>query len=323
MLAVQWLTVLGAAAAPPAVPPLPLPLPGVAVLPATDGQATLVVDMGGFTQPVGQGSFTVTVGGVPQPATVVPVVSDRLSTGIVVDASAAGGQYIQGWLSGAARFVLEAPAASRTTVVADTSPPRVLAPLQQGPVDLIRTLSGVQAQGGRRTSDALTLAADQLGTAPAAPRVIVLYTTSPDAGGEAAAHLATRLAKAHALLVVVGTAADTRYWSTVAEGTGGFLAPAGAPTVAPALDQVATMLRSRYVVTFPAPSGHPARASVRVSFQGIVMAGDVTVPAAQDDGGLVARIQTLWARAALWVVLALVSLVLLLAVTLVVALRPS
>jgi von Willebrand factor type A domain len=276
VLAVLGLGATGAAAVPTSS--AAVPLPDVAVLPKADPHVSMVINVGGGTEPVRQESVSVVVGGARQPATVESIMSDRLAVGIVVDASEAGRDQLQAWLSGAARFVLEAPAAAHAAVIADTTPPRVLATLQQGPVDLVRAISAVQAHGKRQTSEALTLAIRQLPATPAGPRVVIMYTMAPDAGGEAASQLAARLAKAHVLLVVASTAPDTRYWSTAARATGGFLAPAGPAAVVPALDQIATMLRTRYLVTFPTPDQRPSHAFVRVDLPEVAMAADVVVP---------------------------------------------
>ena len=55
-----------------------------------DGRSRLTVDMPGDEE--APGSVTVTVGGAPQPAQVVPLLSDGPATVVVVDASAAGGR---------------------------------------------------------------------------------------------------------------------------------------------------------------------------------------------------------------------------------------
>jgi hypothetical protein len=279
--AVQLLAATGAAAVPTGAA---VPLPDVAVLPAADRHVSLVVNVPASAKTVRPESVSVTVRGARQPTTVVPVISDQLAVGLVVDASEAGGKQLQAWLSAAARFVLETPAATRAAVIADTTPPVVVAGLRQGPIDLVRALSAVRAHGERRTSEALTLAMRQLPAAPPGPRVVVLYTSSPDAGGEAAAALAGRLTKAHALLVVVSTATDTLYWSRVTRATGGLLAPALAPAVTPALDQVAEMLRTRYLITFPTPGRVPAQASVRVDLGDVALTAEAVVPAADGVG---------------------------------------
>ena len=98
----------------PAVPAGAVPLSVVTVFPGAARHVSMVVDVGAGTEPVQPDAVTVTVRGAKQPTNVVPVLSDRLSTGLVIDASTGPGNSPQPWLSGAARFVLEAPAASRT-----------------------------------------------------------------------------------------------------------------------------------------------------------------------------------------------------------------
>ena len=263
----------------PAVPAGADPLSVVTVFPGAGRQVSMVVDVGAGTNPVQPGAVTVTVGGVKQPTTVVPVLSDRLSTGLVVDASTGPDNSPQPWLSGAARFALEAPAASRTAVIIDGTPPTVAARLQPGPVDAVRALSEGRPHGARHTSDALTLAVRQLPANAADPRLLVLYTSAADAGGEPAGDLGARLKDAHTILVVVSTTADTRYWSDVTHATGGFLAPAGPASRTPAFDQVATLLRARYLLTMPTPDALPALASVRIDTGEITLTADVVVPA--------------------------------------------
>ena len=63
----------------------------VTVFPSAARHVSMVVDVGAGTVPVQPGAVTVTVRGVRQPTTVVPVLSDRLSTGLVVDASTGPG----------------------------------------------------------------------------------------------------------------------------------------------------------------------------------------------------------------------------------------
>jgi len=262
-----------------AVPAVADPPSVVTVFPGAARHVSMVVDVGAGTEPVQPGTVTVTVHGVKQPTTVVPVLSDRLSTGLVIDASTGPGNSPQAWLSGAARFALEAPAASRTAVIVDGAPPTLVAGLQQGPVDAVRAISHVQPHGARHTSDALTLAVRQLQAGAADPRLVVLYTSAADAGGEPAGVLGARLKDAHTILVVVSTTADTRYWSDVTHATGGFLAPAGPATVTPAFDQVATLLRARYLLTMPTPDPLPALASVRIETREMTLTADAVVPA--------------------------------------------
>jgi hypothetical protein len=270
------------------------------VLPVTDSQVWLVFDVVGATRPLLPDAVSVSVAGVRQPTTLVPVMSDQLAAAIVVDASQAGGGELGSWLSGAARFVLEQPGLARTAMVADTTPPAVLSESRQGSTDLVRRLNGVQPHGDRHTSDALTLAVRQLPATLGSPRVVIMYTGAADAGGEASGALAARLAGAHVLLVVVTTAANTRYWSDATRPTGGFLAPAVPAGTTRAFDQVATTLRSRYLISFPAPAQRPTRASVRVNLQQVTMSADVVIPAATPGSNRSAGAGTGWVRLVLW-----------------------
>ena len=289
MVVVQCFGPLPAAAA--------IPLPVVAVLPGAE-RTSLVVDLG--AGPAGEKAVEVTVGGVAQRATLTPVISDRLAVALLVDASEAGRATLPAWLSAAARFILEVPAGTQAAAVADTSPPAVLAPPQRGPTGVVRALSAVRADGQRRTSSALALALEQVTATATGPRVVVFYTTSTDAGGETATALAARVRRAAAILVVVGTA-DSTYWAGAARATGGFFAPAGTPVVVPALDQVETTLRGRYLVQFPTPSALPARASVRIDTGSLTLTGDAVIAA---DADAFAQPRQASGVGALWWVLA-------------------
>ena len=125
----------------------------------------------------------------------------------------------------------------------------------------------------------MTLAKGQFPGSPTGRRVVVVYTSAADAGGESAAALGARLQQAGTILIVVGSVADSAYWPEAARATGGFFAPAGRPVVVPALDQVATTLRGRYLVQFPTPETLPARVSVRIDTGKLVLTGDVVIPA--------------------------------------------
>lgn len=266
-----------------------VPLPAIAVLPGAE-QTTLVVDLGASTGPVAGKTALITVdGGAPQQAPLAPVVSDRLAVAFVIDTSMAGGAALPAWLSAAARFILETPAGTQAAAVADTSPPSLIAPPQRGPTGIVRALSAVRAGGQRSTSDALTLAKAQFPASPAGHRVVMVYTGAAEAGGESAGALSARFKQAGTILIVVGSAGDSPYWSDAARATGGFFAPAGRPVVVPALDQVATTLRGRYLVRFPTPPTLPARVSVRIDTGKLVLTGDVVVPADDGRSGLTSR----------------------------------
>jgi hypothetical protein len=255
----------------------PISLQVVATLPG-DGQTALVVDLSASSGPVARSAATVAVNGTPQPARLEPVVSDLMTVTLVVDTSAAGSATLSSWLSAATRFVLETPTGTQTAAIADTSPPTVISQPQRGPVGIVGALSGVHAGGQRKTSDALTLAMGQFPGTPVGRRVVVLYTTAPDAGGESATDLGGRFRRAGTILVVVGTSI-TPYWGTAARATGGFFAPTRTPVVVPALDQVDTTLRGRYLVLFPTPRTLPAQAEVRIDLAGLSLAAKALVQA--------------------------------------------
>ncbi|WP_433717740.1 VWA domain-containing protein [Actinoplanes sp. CA-051413] len=259
----------------PAAAAAPVPLPVTAVL--VDGARTsLVVDLSASTRPA---AVTVTHNGKRQQATVEPVMADGLAVTLVVDTSAAGATALPAWLSAAARFILEAPATTRSAVIADSAPASVTAGGERGRAGVIRALTSLRPRGERDTAAALGLAERQFPTAETGRRVVVLYTTAADAGGERAEVLAGRFRASGTILVVVATAAGGSYWASAAAGTGGFFAPAGDPVVIPALDQVTTTLRGRHLIRFPTPASLPATVSVRVDAGDLELAGDAVVPA--------------------------------------------
>src|SRR4051812_660682 len=99
----------------PAAAAVPLPVAGVL---SGGGETALVVDLSA-SNGAGKRGVEVTLDGQRQRADLVPVMSDGLAVSIVVDASAAGARTLPAWLSAAARFILEAPAATRAVVIPD------------------------------------------------------------------------------------------------------------------------------------------------------------------------------------------------------------
>jgi hypothetical protein len=253
----------------------PVPLPVAAVL-VSGAQTSLVVDLSASTG-AGRRSVAVTRDGSPQPAKLVPVVADGLAVTIVVDTSSAGAATLPAWLSAAARFILEAPSTTDAVVIGDSAPAAAITAPQRGPTGVVRALTSVRAHGERDTAAALSLAARQFPAAVAGRRVVVLYTTASDAGGGSAEALAARFRAGGTILVVVGTAGGDPYWPNAASATGGFFAPAGNPVVIPALDQVETTLRGRYLVQFPTPPRLPAQVSVRVGTGDLTLTADPIV----------------------------------------------
>jgi len=249
----------------------------------TDRLVSLIVDVqSAASERVPPESFSVTARGEPQPIQAVPLFSDQLAVGLVVDASEDGRPVLHAGLAGAANFVLEQPT-SGAAVIADTSPPVVMSMPEARTSDAVRALSAIQAGGERRTSAALSLALHELATIPAHSRLVVLYTTGSDTG-EPAADLAARLIDAHTFLAVVSTSSDVGYWLEVTRRTGGVLVAPETSGVFAAFDQVADTMRSRYLVTFPTPNRLPAKITVRVdTTEGSVTADTVVSNASVAD----------------------------------------
>ena len=270
---------LAAVAFLPALAPSPAPsiaLPVVAAL-SGGGETALVVDLGA-TAPTGDRSVTVTRGGVREKAELEPVMSAGLNVALVVDNSADGAKALPAWLSAAARFTLEAPGSTRSVVITAAEPAKTVIAPQQGAMGVVRALDGVTASGDRDTVAALTLATSQFPGARPGRRVAVLYTTARGADRQEAESLGARLRATGTILVVVGTSDANRFWTDTAAATGGFFAPAGDPVVVPALDQVQTTLRGRYLVRFPTPSELPANVAVRVDTDDLTLSGTAIVP---------------------------------------------
>ena len=228
--------------------------PGVVAENSVDGRARLVVS--------GTGPIAVTVDGRPQPITTTPLVSDRSAMVLVVDASADGGPSLQPGLGGLVDFALAAPPGTRTALVTDTTPPAFVAALQPGPASVLTGLSGITSRGERQTAAALDLAVAQLPHEPDSPRLVVLCTSGAGTA-EAADDLAARL-RADGVVLAVVTTADDGYWGAVAAGTGGVAIAARQAGVVDAFGQVASALRTRSLVTLPAPQRTPTPAVVRV-----------------------------------------------------------
>jgi hypothetical protein len=261
-----------------------IPLPVEAVFPGAK-TSTVVVDLSASDDK--GGTLTVTAGGQAQKATLVPVVSSGLALALVVDDARAGAANLAAWTSAAARFSLAAPSDTQAVVVSSAAPAKALGTPQVGPTGVVGTLTGMTAHGTRDTAAALALAAKQFPGATPGRRVVVLYTSAPDAGILQAEELSARFRAAGTILVVVGTAGGSAYWAAATEGTGGFFAPAGDPVVVPALDQVQTTLAARYLVQLATPARLPAQVSVKVKTADATFSGpaDIPVTAAAPPGG--------------------------------------
>jgi hypothetical protein len=261
----------------------------IAVAPAGDEVSLLAT----VDPPRPTSTFTVSADGAPLPSQAAPIFSDQLALGLVVDAAPASARSLPPTLSGAASFLLQAPVESHVAVVADASPPTVVTPLQRGAADAVAGLETLRARGGQRhTADAIDLALRQLpaarsGAAPEArraaepewTRVLLLCTSAPNAGSLSEVDLAARLDKANAMLAVVFTGDDSRYWSRVTAATGGILVATRPAAAIEAFGHVADVMRARYLVTFATPRQLPARVALRVGTGASAMTANAIVPA--------------------------------------------
>jgi hypothetical protein len=256
---------------------------GAAATATQDGRGRVVLDLpDAGASPLPPGSFSVAVDGQSLPSTATPVMSDRLAMALVVDASQAGDPVLHAGLSGAVDFALATSATTRSTVVADTSPPAVVTPLQPGPAAALEGLSGMESHGNRHTAAALDLAVKQLPVEADNPRLVVLYTAASDTADNPA-DLVARMTTAGAVLAVVTVGDDGAvppYWSSVAAATGGVAVSARSAEVVDAFTRLAAALRTRYLLTFPAPARLPADAVVRVDTPSGPLTIDVALPAA-------------------------------------------
>jgi hypothetical protein len=261
--------------------------PPVVAVPAgtMDGQSRLIVDLPPARRSsVSPGSFSVAVAGTPRPTRAGQLMSDRLAMGVVVDTSEGGGSVLQPGLSGVVDFMFATSPATRCALVADTTRPAVLSPLQPRSSDTLSGLTAMQSGGDRQTIAALELAVQQLPLEAENPRLVLLYTAAPAAAGRSAADLGARLSAAGVVLAVITTASDggpvPEYWSSAAAATGGIALSASGPEVTSAFARLATALRTRYLLTFPAPDRFPAEAVVRVDTPDGPLIADTVLPAA-------------------------------------------
>jgi len=244
-----------------------------------DGRARLIV--GTDDGPTGPPSVSVWVAGVAQPTRIDALLSERLAMALVVDTSTDAAAVLAAGATGAANLVLAAPPAARGTLVVGSAPPVVAAPWPSGREAMVAGLSAVQPGGTPATAAALDLALAQLPAVATDPRIVVLFTAAPDAGGEPAAAVVDRMRAAGAVLAVVetGGAGSADFWSTTAAGTGGVAVRAASTDVVAAFDRVTQALQQRCLVTIPAPERLPATAVVRTGGHGAPLTAEAVVPA--------------------------------------------
>jgi len=256
----------------------------VSVAPGDD-QVTMVVGVDPPPSLAQPGTFTVASGDAGKlPTDARPVLGPQLAAATVLDTSAAGAGELQNGINGTTNLLLQLPDGVRNLVVADGGDaPRMVSPLTQGATEAIAALNSARAAGTRHTGAALDAAADGLPPQAGRSRLVLLYTGAPDAGGEPAEQLGRRLAQAGVVLAVVTTGPGQQYWSDAAGVTGGVaVAATGAASLRP-FDQVASTLRSRFVLTFPRPSTLPATVRVSMSVAGQTVSQSAMVPEATPE----------------------------------------
>lgn len=256
----------------------------VAVVPG-DTEVTLVVGVDPPPSLAQPGTFAVASGDSGKlPTDARPVLGPQLAAATVLDTSAAGAGQLQNGINGTTNLLLQLPDGVRNLVVADGGDaPRTLSPLTQGATEAVAALNSARPDGNRHTGAALDAAAAGLPSEAGRSRLVLLYTGAPDAGGEPADQLGRRLAQAGVVLAVVTSGPGQRYWSDAAGVTGGVVVPAtGAASLQP-FDQVASALRSRFVLTFPRPSTLPATVRVSMTVAGQTVSQSAMVPEASAE----------------------------------------
>ena len=196
---------------------------------------------------------SVTIGGRRVPTTVTPVASSSLSVAIVIDAaSGTTPQMLEAVQSGATEFLLRLPAGAHTMVVTAGDDPRVAAPLNPAPADALTAIATIQPDGARATGAGALLAAQELASAPAGPREIVIFAGGGDEHPPSIERLGRQIAQVGAIPYILQTG-DDDYWVRLVDRTGGAVLPIGAERILTAYQRLATSLDDHYVVAFQSP----------------------------------------------------------------------
>jgi hypothetical protein len=251
----------------------------VSVVPG-DSEVTMVVGVDPPPSLAQPGTFAVASGDAGKlPTDARPVLGPQLATATVLDTSAAGAGELQNGINGSTNLLLQLPDGVRNLVVADGGDaPRTLSPLTQGATEAVAALNSARPGGTRHITAALDAAAAGLPPEAGRSRLVLLYTGAPDTGGEPADQLGRKLAQAGVVLAVVTTGPGQAYWSDAAGVTGGVAVAAGGAASLRPFDQVASALRSRFVLTFARPSTLPATVRVSMTAAGQTVSQSAIVP---------------------------------------------
>jgi von Willebrand factor type A domain len=210
-----------------------------------------------------------TVDGTPVITTVTPMVSSSLSVALVIDTAAdIPADEFGAAQSGAAEFLLRLPPGARTMVVAAGGDPRIVAPLDPDPTNVLSAVSALRPEGTRSTAAGTLLAAQELAKAPAGPRAIVVYTNDSAEPGSSVEKLTQAVALAQAVINIVQTAGN-HSWSSVVDRAGGAVFRTSGTDLVRSYGRVMTALSDQYLVAFEAPGALPAQAEVAVDLGGV------------------------------------------------------
>jgi hypothetical protein len=230
--------------------------------------------------------LSVLVDGVSASTTVTPMASSQLSVALVIDTAAdTTSEALQAAKSGAAEFLLGLPGGARCMVIQAGAKPRIIAPLSSNRADALTAVSGLRTSGTRSTTDGTSLAAQELASAPAGPRAIIVFTAGSDERGASVEQLTQEVSRAAAVINVVQTGED-QSWSAVVDGAGGALLRAETAEVVQSYRRLLDALSDQYLVEFKAPGELPGMAHLTVDTGDVEWSIDVRLPEADiaEDG---------------------------------------
>ncbi len=234
-------------------------------------------------------SVTASAAGVVVRSRFATVLSDTAAVALVLpDSSEVAPDLRGGLLSAATDFLLQRPGQTRTGVVADRSPPKVVAPASVGVVDDVRAISTLTGVGAGATVDAIALATEQVLASPAASTVtsrVLVLATGDVPTGPAATAVAERLRAAGVVLAVVDASGDPAYWTQAATTTGGVAVSVRRPGGAfAAFEELRRALEGRLLVTFDRPPDWVDTARLDITHGGQSTVLDVALPTGGTGG---------------------------------------
>ena len=233
--------------------------------------------------------LSVLVDGVAVNTTVTPMASSQLSVALVIDTAAdTTAEALQAAKSGAAEFLLGLPVGARTMVIQAGGKPRIIAPLSSDRADALTAVSGLRTDGTRSTTDGTSLAAQELASAPAGPRAIIVFTAGSDERGVSAEQLIQEVSQAAAVINVVQTGED-QSWSAIVNGAGGALLQPETAEVVQSYRRLSDSLSDQYIVAFKAPGELPGMAHLTVDSGDVEWSIDVPVPEADASNDAAAQ----------------------------------